>query len=177
MIGILLNVFLGAFIAGNIVLVDFAKTKKLTNWMVVDDTVMGGRSQGNLILNDEKHAVFYGDVSLANNGGFSSIRHNFSPIEVAGYTQAKLRIKGDGKRYQFRVKSSRSDWHSYVYNFTTSGKWEVITIPITEMVPRFRGRNVNLPNYPAKVLAELSILISNKKAESFSLEIDQIILE
>jgi NADH dehydrogenase [ubiquinone] 1 alpha subcomplex assembly factor 1 len=45
------------------------------------------------------------------------------------------------------------------------------------MVPSFRGRKLDMPNYPAKVLEEVVILISNKKAERFSLEIDKITLE
>jgi hypothetical protein len=65
----------------------------------------------------------------------------------------------------------------YIYNFKTSGNWQTITIPLSEMVPSFRGRKLDMPNYPAKVLEEVVILISNKKAERFSLEIDKITLE
>ena len=36
---------------------------------------------------------------------------------------------------------------------------------------------LNMPNYPGEVLRECSFLISNKKNESFRLEIDRIWLE
>ena len=45
------------------------------------------------------------------------------------------------------------------------------------MFPAFRGNTLNIPNYPIKVLAEITFLIANKKAESFQLEIDSIVLE
>lgn len=159
------------------VLFDFSSDSDLSNWKVVDDVVMGGRSEGQLEINNEGHAVFYGNVSLENNGGFSSVRYNFDPIRSEGFSKIKIRLNGDGKLYQFRVKSNKQDQHSYIYHFKTSGNWETITIQLSEMAPSFRGKELDMPNYPAKVLEEVAFLISNKKAESFSLEIDKITLE
>jgi len=103
------------------VLFEFTKDSDLTNWAVVDDGVMGGRSAGNFSLNDEGNATFYGSVI-----------------------------------------------------FSTTGEWETVSIPLAKMEPRFRGRRLDMPNYPAKVLEEIAILVSNKKAEMFKLEIDKI---
>lgn len=158
------------------VLFDFDSNSDLGNWRVVDDTVMGGRSDGNFGLNAAGHGVFQGDVSLENNGGFSSIRYRFPTQEMETFSTVQLRIKGDGKRYQFRIKSNRYDRHSYIYHFQTSGAWETIEIPLTEMEPKFRGRALSLPNYPGQVAEEIAFLISNKRAEAFRLEIDKISL-
>ena len=158
-------------------LFDFNKDSDLTNWFVVDDVVMGGRSDGQFELNEAGHAVFAGQVSLENNGGFSSVRYRFKPKSIDGYTTMVLRLKGDGKRYQFRVKPDKSDRHSYIYLFETTKEWQTIEIPLHEMVPRFRGRILDLPNYQGKVLEEIAFLIGNKKAEHFKLEIDQISLK
>ncbi len=159
------------------IIFDFNKNSDLSNWAIVDDVVMGGRSDGYMEINPEGHAVFYGKVSLENNGGFSSVRYRFAQKDVSTYSHVKIRLKGDGKRYQFRVKSDSYDRHSYIYHFSTSGDWQTITIPLTEMVPRFRGRILDMPNYPARVLTEIAFLIANKKAEDFKLEIDKIILQ
>jgi len=86
-------------------------------------------------------------------------------------------LKGDGESYQFRVKSSANDRHSYIAKFTTSGKWETIEINLNDMYPAFRGYTLDIPNYPAASLAQIAFLIGNKKAESFELEIDKIILK
>lgn len=153
---------------------DFAKDSDLSNWYVVDDVVMGGRSDGSFALNEEGNAVFSGKVSLENNGGFSSVRYVFGKTDVSQYTKAVIRLKGDGKRYQFRVKSSSRDRHSYIAYFQTSGTWESIEIPLAEMYASFRGMTLNMPDYPAEQMAEIAFLIGNKKAENFRLEIDKI---
>jgi len=159
------------------VLFDFQKDKNLSTWVVVDDTVMGGRSKGNLEINDEGYALYSGKVSLENNGGFSSLRYQFDRKNVESYTTASIRLKGDGKRYQFRVKSNQNDYYSYIYYFTTTGEWETIEIPLHEMKPSFRGRELDIPNYDGQVMEELAFLIANYKAESFRLEIDKISLK
>ncbi|MEL0037316.1 MAG: CIA30 family protein, partial [Gammaproteobacteria bacterium] len=49
------------------------------SWMIVNDTVMGGRSQANLSLVEGEDEVFRFDglLSLENNGGFASSRAVF----------------------------------------------------------------------------------------------------
>jgi hypothetical protein len=156
---------------------DFSHESKPGDWFVVDDGVMGGRSQGNVGLSEEGHGIFQGTVSLENNGGFSSIRTRMEGLETKGYSAFNIRLKGDGKNYQFRVRSQLNERHSYQYEFPTTGEWQEVTIPFDEMIPTFRGMRLNLPNYPGEFLRECSFLISNKKNESFRLEIDKIWLE
>lgn len=158
-------------------LFDFSKDSDLSNWSVVDDVVMGGRSDGKFELNESGHAVFQGKVSLENNGGFSSVRYRFSQKNIVGHTKMLLRLKGDGKHYQFRVKSNKYDRHSYIYHFETTGEWQTVEVPLSDMIPSFRGRKLDIPNYPGKVLEEVAFLISNKTAETFRMEIDIIGLE
>lgn len=160
-----------------LVLYDFPNEVGLTGWYLMDDVVMGGRSEGQLELSDSGHGVYSGKVSLENNGGFSSLR--FSPGETAvqTYTKCSFRIKGDGKRYQFRIKTNARDRHSYIIFFETTGDWETITIPIHEMYPSFRGRRLDMDNYPGELLSEISFLIGNKKEEQFKLEMDWMKME
>lgn len=161
----------------NIMVFDFNNDSPLENWFVVNDGVMGGLSEGRLFVNDRGHAVFTGEVSLENYGGFTSVRHRFAPKEIKGATKAVLRVKGDGKRYQFRAKTQNNDWQSYIYYFQTSNDWEIIEIPLQEMYPSFRGQRLPLPNFPAEYISSISVLIANKKAEKFKLEIDYIKLK
>ncbi|WP_253931568.1 CIA30 family protein [Lewinella sp. W8] len=158
-------------------LFDFSSEADLSNWRVVDDVVMGGRSDGGLTLSAEGHAVYSGEVSLENNGGFSSLRYQFAPLDVSEFTHLVLRVKGDGKRYQVRAKTDAREYASYVDYFTSSGEWETVRIPLREMTPTFRGRRLNLPDYPGEEMAEFAILIGNKKNESFRLVIDWVKLD
>ena len=156
------------------VLVDFTNEKSLRNWRVVDDVVMGGRSNGRLALDDNGYAVFSGKVSLENNGGFSSVRYTPDEYDVSTYNSIRLKVKGDGKRYQFRIKTDIYDYHSYIHYFDTTGDWQEIELPFSEFYPAFRGRRLNMPNYPGNTISEISILVGNKVAETFQIEIAQI---
>lgn len=155
-------------------LFDFNSETDIKQWSVVNDGVMGGLSKGTLIMNENGHALFSGKVLLENNGGFSSVRHRLPKTDVSTHKKIVLRVKGDGKIYQFRVKTNSADFYSYTYSFKTMGKWEIIEIPFSEMVPSFRGRRVNRPNYPGEILEEIAFLIGNGKQEVFALEIDKI---
>jgi hypothetical protein len=159
------------------VIIDFKTGFKFQNWTVVDDVVMGGESEGNLYINEKGNAVFEGIVSLDNSGGFSSVRYRFDEKNVESYSWIILRVKGDGKTYQFRVKTSLYDRHSYAYEFSTNGSWQKIRIPLADMYPTWRGMTLKADDYPAERMEEIAILIGNKKAEQFKLEIDSISLK
>ena len=158
-------------------LFNFNNQSDISNWNIVDDVVMGGRSNGTFSLSNEGKGVFKGKVSLENNGGFSMVQYNFDTKKVDGTTKVSIRLKGDGKSYQFRIKTNNSDDYSYVAPFQTSGDWETIEIPFNSMYPAFRGRKLNAENYPGKQMEMIAFLIGNKKAESFQLEIESIELK
>jgi NADH dehydrogenase [ubiquinone] 1 alpha subcomplex assembly factor 1 len=155
-------------------LFDFSKDSNLSNWRILDDVVMGGRSNGIFKLNEDNHGEFSGKISLENNGGFSSVRYYFEKIETSSFSKFTLRIKGDGKKYQFRVKDDRNRRHSYIFEFTTNGDWQTIEIPFSQMYPSFRGYTLNIPNFGGKHIEEIAFLIGNKKEEQFKLLIDSI---
>ncbi|MFT4612685.1 MAG: NADH dehydrogenase [ubiquinone] 1 alpha subcomplex assembly factor 1 [Glaciecola sp.] len=158
-------------------LFDFNTNADINNWRILDDIVMGGRSNGNFEINDEGHGKFTGTVSLENNGGFSSLRYRFKTKDVSAYSKVILRVKGDGSNYQFRVKTSSRDYASYIYEFETTTDWMTIEIPFTAMDPRFRGRRINAPNFPGEELQEIAFLIGNKREQSFEFLIDNIELK
>lgn len=153
---------------------DFNSDSAASDWRVVDDVVMGGRSQGNFEISDQGHGHFYGSVSLENNGGFSSVRHSLEATSVEENTKLVIRLKGDGKRYQFRLKAREGDYYSYVQYFETSGDWQEISLPLHQFYPSFRGRKLDKPNFDQSQIEELAFLIANKEAERFSLLIDKI---
>ncbi|MFK8060742.1 MAG: CIA30 family protein [Polaribacter sp.] len=161
----------------NTIIYDFNSKSKISDWRVVDDVVMGGLSDGNFSINENGNGEYSGKVSTENNGGFSSLRYLFSKINIENYTKVKIRLKGDGKKYQFRIKRSRNDYHSYIFSFITSKKWQTIEINLSDMYPAFRGRNLDMPNLSSKNIEEIAFLIGNKKEESFLLELDKIYLE
>ncbi len=121
----------------------------ISAWGTLDDVVMGGVSQGNFFLRDQK-AVFAGSVSTDNSGGFSSVRtQNFDPpFDFSGWTGLRLNVKGDGQRYKVILRNS-DGWDSpgYIYSFDTTADTQIaVDVPFEELVPTFRARS--LPNAP-----------------------------
>ncbi|MBF2015902.1 MAG: CIA30 family protein [Rivularia sp. T60_A2020_040] len=114
-------------------------------WGAVDDVVMGGVSESNIQLSSDK-AVFFGNVSTENSGGFASVRtKNFDPsFNLSGYEGVELRVKGDGKRYKLILRTETSwDGIGYCYSFDTQADtWVNIKIPFTELIPVFRAKTV-----------------------------------
>lgn len=163
-----------SFAMNSILLFDFNKESDIVNWKIVDDGVMGGLSSSTFRVDKDGNGNFSGIVSTDNNGGFCSVRYFFKPTTLKNQKTFSIRLKGDGKKYQFRVKSKVNDYYSYVYEFQTTSDWQTVEIPITEMYASFRGRTLNLPNYDGSSLEEIAFLVGNKKNESFQLMIDKI---
>jgi hypothetical protein len=156
---------------------DFNQNSSPRDWRIIDDGVMGGLSQGKFSIDADGNGVFAGTVSLENNGGFSSVRYQFEKIKVTKDSKVRIRLKGDGKEYQFRIKDTPNNYFSYITTFKTSGNWETITISLSDLYPSFRGRRLNLPNFESDSFEEIVFLIANKKNESFQLVLDKIELE
>lgn len=161
----------------SLLMFDFSKNTDWSVWEIENDVVMGGNSTANLSRSEEGNAIFTGFVSLENNGGFASMQYHFEPKNIKGYKMAVIRLKGDGKQYQFRIKADLREKASYVYDFQTSGEWQTIEIPLNKMEPTYRGNSLDLPNFRADQLQEIRFMIGNGKAENFKIEIDKIELK
>lgn len=156
---------------------DFNKTSDVQDWKILDDAVMGGESSGTFRLNADGLGVFEGSISLDNNGGFSSVRYGFEKKLIKENTKISVQLKGDGKKYQLRIKSNAGDYYSYVAPFLTTGEWQEIEIYLKDMYPSFRGRRLDQPNFSNDYFEEITFLIGNKKKEQFKLLIDKIALK
>jgi len=161
----------------SLVIFDCNHKKNSEDWKVVNDGVMGGKSRGLFSFNEKGSCIFSGNVSLENNGGFSLLRYRFAKIVAEKYSKITIKIKGDGKRYQIRLRSTITDEHVYVSFFQTINGWETISFDLSTMYPTFRGKKLKRPNYNKSNIEEVAFLIGNKEKEDFRLEINAIILE
>ena len=159
------------------IIYDFNKDSAPRDWRIIDDGVMGGVSQGKFSIDADGNGVFEGTISLENNGGFSSMRYSFDKINANQQSIVSIRLKGDGKAYQFRIKDKSTTNYSYITTFKTSGNWETINIKLSDLYPSFRGRKLDLPNFNSDSFEEIVFLIANKQNESFKLVLDKIDLK
>ena len=134
--------------AGERIVFDFTNlsAELKSAWGAVDDVVMGGVSESNIQF-VENTALFAGNVSTANSGGFASVRtKNFTPpFDLSGYQGVKLRVRGDGKRYKFLLRTETQwDGVAYSYSFdTVANTWIDVSIPFTDLIPVFRAKSLN----------------------------------
>jgi monofunctional biosynthetic peptidoglycan transglycosylase len=160
--------------ATNLTLFDFQSATNSSVWEVVNDDVMGGVSTSQFQVLTNGCAVFSGTVRLENNGGFASVRAAPVRANLAGLAAFVLRVRGDGRRYKFSVRTGAGfDTPLYQCSFTTKpGEWEVHRLAFSDFVPTFRGRVLTdaPPLNPAKVNS-VGFLIADKQAGPFRLEI------
>lgn len=147
-------------------------------WRVVVDGVMGGRSTGRVQPGLRDTLLFTGNLSLENNGGFSQIRANVPSASFEGADGIALRVRGDGRTYQFdiRVSNVRLMAGGFQANFTTTrDEWVDIEIPFSDFKLYSFGRRVrNAPALEPRLIESIGVTLGDKKPGPFSIEIDRI---
>ncbi len=171
--GICFHLTMNAAAAAERTLFDFTSATNVPGWQVVNDDVMGGVSSSCFRVTNGV-AVFRGEVSLENNGGFASVRSLPARHDLAGCDAFLIRVRGDGRRYKFTVRTeSGFDAPIYQCAFTTRrGEWEEHRLAFEDFVPTFRGRTLtDAPALdPAKVVS-VGFLISDQQTGPFQLEV------
>ena len=163
--------------ATNKTLFDFQAATNSHVWEVVNDDVMGGVSTSQFQVLTNACAVFSGTVRLENNGGFASLRSAPLRENLTGLTAFVLRVRGDGKRYKFSVRTEAGfDAPLYQCGFTTKhGEWVEHRLAFSDFVPTFRGRVLtDAPPLNPATVNSVGFLISDKQAGPFRLEIGWI---
>jgi monofunctional biosynthetic peptidoglycan transglycosylase len=159
--------------AADIIVFDFQTATNTAAWQVVNDDVMGGVSASGFHRTNGV-AVFQGEVSLENNGGFASVRSLPASHDLAGCDAFVVRVRGDGRSYKFTARTDRS-FDSAIYQtvFTTKkGEWEEHRLPSKQFVATFRGRVLSSePPLDAAKVTSVGFLISDKQEGPFQLEV------
>lgn len=158
-------------------LIDFSDPRESTRWSPIDDSVMGGRSNSQLRFEPAGHAVFSGEVSFDNGGGFASIRRQPADLGAAGVVAWVLDVRGDGKRYKLSVRSDDSfDGINYQCSFCPpAGRWSSCRLACSEFLPTWRGRIVpDQPPLDPASLRQLGLMIADRQGGPFALAIRSI---
>ena len=122
-------------------LTDFSDATEDFGWFVVNDNVMGGRSDGGFDVVDGR--LYFAGRTNTRGGGFSSIRARGPKLDLSDYDGVRLRVKGDGRRYTWQIRTDatyRGRDVSYWSEFdTVKGQWITVDLPFSSFVPKFRG--------------------------------------
>ncbi|MFT6898577.1 MAG: NADH dehydrogenase [ubiquinone] 1 alpha subcomplex assembly factor 1 [Paraglaciecola sp.] len=152
------------------------KVQGSDTWQSVNDVVMGGVSNSQLTHVD-KLAVFSGHVSLENNGGFASVNRRVSVSSVSPGSILRIRVMGDGKRYQLRLKQNTlANSPSYGAGFSTQANiWQQFEFRLNDFKASLRGKRLTeaAPLSWSEII-QLGFLISDRQPGDFCLLIDSI---
>ncbi|WP_373954073.1 CIA30 family protein [Vibrio pomeroyi] len=156
-------------------MIDFTQANEHKNWTATNDNVMGGVSTGRLIY-DGGMSQFKGELSLENNGGFSSINRSVESLS-SKVDNVELTFVGDGRTYQLRFTTWKDGYRTnYKHNFETiKGEQIKKAFQLTDFQAVFRGRLLSgVPELKAQDIKQIGFLIADKQPLPFELNLLQI---
>jgi monofunctional biosynthetic peptidoglycan transglycosylase len=158
------------------VLFDFSGPDAAEAWVNVNDGVMGGVSDGRFKISNEKTMVFFGTLSLENNGGFASVRSRPTAVNLKAGDSVAARVRGDGREYTLNLYVPQdSGRYSYRQTFKTKkDEWIEVSLSVDKFVATWRGRVFSDQKLDPSKVNSVGFLLADKKAGSFRLEVDWI---
>jgi len=97
--------------------------------------------------------------------------------DFSGFSGIRFQVKGDGRRYSFRIRNDDNyDGIAYRNDFASvAGEWMEIDLPFSGFTASFRGRIIdNAAPLDLSSIVQIGIMVSKEKTGAFSLEIRSI---
>ncbi|MGR5153390.1 CIA30 family protein [Photobacterium swingsii] len=157
------------------IMIDLTQPHEHQQWKATNDNVMGGISQGQLTF-DSESSRFWGEITLDNNGGFSSISRAIDPLPFE-VDRVAVSFIGDGRRYQLRLATWKNGNRiTYKHEFITNkDQQQVKVLDLNKFQAVFRGRLIsNAPELTAQDIKQVGVLIADKQPGPFTLNLIQI---
>ena len=111
-------------------------------------------------------------------GGFSSIRTKPMQLDLSNHAGIKLRVKGDGRRYTWRLTTAarwRGEQISYWADFDThNGGWRTLNIPLSRFIPKYRGYQLDGPALDPGQITGMGLMIYDKRDGPFELRLASV---
>jgi len=161
-------------------LFDFTGADPAKEWQNVNDCVMGGVSEGKFKITDTKTMEFLGTLSLANNGGFASVRTKAKKLGLEKGDTLVAKVKGDGREYHMNLSVPT---FQIAYNYravfqTKKDEWIEVKLPLDKFEATSFGQVVkNAGQVKPTSVNGLGFMLSDKKAGPFKMEIESIKVE
>ncbi len=160
----------------DLLLTDFSDKSPDLGWYIVNDNVMGGRSEGDFTQSSGE--ILFTGRTNTRGGGFSSIRTQSLQLDLSGHAGIRLRVKGDGRRYTWRLTTT-ARWRgrevSYWADFETrEGVWQTVDIPFSSFVPKFRGYQLDGPALDTGRITGMGLMIYDNLDGLFNLSLASV---
>ena len=146
-------------------------------WVVVNDTVMGGVSSSDVRLDAEGAVLFEGNLSLDNNGGFTSTRALLEGANWSGVDGLRIRVRGDGRTYLATARVGGSGMGRLYYRAsvpTVAGEVTEVVLSLDDFECYAYGRRVGgAPplREAASRMDSVGFMLADKRPGAFALRI------
>ena len=157
---------------GQASIIDFGNLdEKNQAWVILSDNVMGGITTSTIEYTTDA-VVLTGDISLANYGGFSSIKTKFQRFDLSKYNGLKIKFKSNNQKFVFTLEDDKYWTQPYYKNGFSSTKndaWEEAIIYFKDFKEMIIGQPTGnvMPLESLNKIVRLGIMTSEKKRRSF----------
>lgn len=119
--------------------------------------------------------LFSGDLSLENNGGFSSIRQQVE-MDLSEYQGIRVKVRGDGRVYQLRLESDARFRDRWAVSFsgdipTEPDQWVEVEVPFDTLRQSWRGRELSEYRFNPAAIQRIGVILADKKPGNFKVEV------
>ncbi|MEM6362089.1 MAG: CIA30 family protein [Bacteroidota bacterium] len=156
---------------------DFGSDNGQTSWRAVNDGVMGGLSTGKVTYS-ETSMTFVGNVSLANNGGFASIRSAYQKRDLSDFSKVKIKYRSEGYDFGFSMNKDRRFWiPNYKQNLKqTNWEWKTVEFDLMDFNEYYIGRptGAKIDKRLLSQIIQIGLITNEKRAGSFKIEVDYL---
>ena len=146
----------------------------IDSWRFVKDQVMGGKSDGYMLLKESTIQDFdfisaKGNVST-DGGGFLMFRKEINADNINDFSKIKFKARGNNEKYFIHIKTKGSifPWVRYLAEFEVIEKWQDFEIEFTEFI-RYSNKSPKKRNLNPKKIKLIGVEASGR---DFDMDID-----
>jgi hypothetical protein len=146
----------------------------IDSWRFVKDQVMGGKSDGSMILKESTNQNFdyisaKGNVST-DGGGFLMFRKEINADNLNNFSKLKFKARGNNEKYFIHIKTKGSifPWVRYLSEFDVTEEWQDFEIEFDEFI-RYSNKNPKKRNLNPKKIKLIGVEASGR---DFEMDID-----
>lgn len=152
------------------------------SWLIVNDGVMGGRSQGEGLI-DKSTLRFFGTV-VTTGGGFTSVRTLLDGTELVDTSFVRARVRLDERTYGVRLEDAQqvggrrvshgADFPRRSEVLTDAEGFAIVEVNYDMLSPVVFGQPVQAGSFDPAAATEFGLIIADGVDGDFTLEIDWI---
>ena len=146
----------------------------IDSWRFVKDQVMGGKSDGYMLLKESTIQDFdfisaKGNVST-DGGGFLMFRKEINADNINDFSKIKFKARGNNEKYFIHIKTKGSifPWVRYLAEFEVIEKWQDFEIEFTKFI-RYSNKSPKKRNLNPKKIKLIGVEASGR---DFDMDID-----